>query len=488
MVNRDERPALNLLSTAYLLLPVLLFLVGYLRWYYGIPLAAVLVVLLVLEAPRRWPAAWPRPAVPVIVLLLVWTALSGLGGLGYQNHDYQKHNGILKTLVEQPWPPVLADCGSDGQDCPLLYYVGFYLPSATVGRLWGWSAANHAFFLYGLVGVLLAARWFQELSGRKGWLVVLYFVLFSGLDFLGYWAGSRSLPPLGQHLEPWPHLYCQFNSMTVALFWVPQHALPAWLTTAMVLDRVTRLGTVRGLWCLGALLLLFSPLVAAGLMPFLLYATWQCRGRGLWSPANLGAACLLVPVLAAYYASSALHAVHGPLWAFVNLPHRLPGLVAFYLLELAPFAYLYWRRPSRDLPDTDRGWFCLAVVVLLGLPLYVFGYYGDLCLRGSMPAMFVVAVWTARTAAQWLAAPGWRRWVFVTIFAVGSLTAGEEIWRSLSHYGWRVPDPASVKNPALLEPRRFVGSQYQGRKDAFFFRYLAKPACGAAAFARQRGS
>ena len=42
MVNRDERPALNLLSTAYLLLTVLLYLVGYLSLYYGIHLEAVL--------------------------------------------------------------------------------------------------------------------------------------------------------------------------------------------------------------------------------------------------------------------------------------------------------------------------------------------------------------------------------------------------------------------------------------------------------------
>ena len=160
--------SLNLLhasSLIYLALPYLIFAFGWLKPAFAAAVSAIVALGVYLAVrssskPALASAALTslRPTTILLIVLLTasWVGLSGAGGYGYQSGDYLKHNAVLKDLISQPWP-VAYDL-SDYQlgVAVLVYALGYYLPAALVGKVIGWPSANHALFLWTLLGALLA--------------------------------------------------------------------------------------------------------------------------------------------------------------------------------------------------------------------------------------------------------------------------------------------------------------------------------------------
>ncbi|MCA9417857.1 MAG: hypothetical protein KC917_16380, partial [Candidatus Omnitrophica bacterium] len=120
----------------YLSLPYLLFFWGWLWLPYALLATVALLIGLASailggrseareDGPRAW-GSWRR-VLFVAVIALVWVALSGIGGLGFQNPDYPKHNAVLKDLIEKDWPVVYGE--GEGARA-LVYYFAYYLPAA----------------------------------------------------------------------------------------------------------------------------------------------------------------------------------------------------------------------------------------------------------------------------------------------------------------------------------------------------------------------
>ena len=69
----------------------------------------------------------------------------GAGGFGVGTYDWaNKHNLIFADLVRFSWPVVYHGEGTPSSGLMLVYYVGYYLPAALVGKVMGWHAGNIA--------------------------------------------------------------------------------------------------------------------------------------------------------------------------------------------------------------------------------------------------------------------------------------------------------------------------------------------------------
>ncbi|MCP4541324.1 MAG: hypothetical protein GY832_29690, partial [Chloroflexi bacterium] len=181
-------------SLLYLALPLVIFFVGWTRWYFSLGYVALIAAGLYFcwrETDRIVGQAWTNTeplglklqhVLVLLLLALVLMSISGVGGYGYQDGDWLKHNAILKSLIEQPWPVTRE---VDGTGVSLVYYVAFYLPAALLGKLGGWSLANQALFAWAFVGLILAMLWFLVLARRAAYVALALFTFFSGLDVLG---------------------------------------------------------------------------------------------------------------------------------------------------------------------------------------------------------------------------------------------------------------------------------------------------------------
>jgi hypothetical protein len=214
------------------------------------------------------------------IIILLWVLLSGAGGFGLQNDDYRAGNALLKDLIEQPWPLTVQ---WQGMNVPIVYYVGWYLPAAFVGKLLGWSAANIVSFGWTFVGTFLSFLWFLRIASIRnltlGRMVIAaaIFCLADGLDALLLNTG-------------W--YFIQYSSQTILLYWVPQHAIPAWLLMGLVADYIRgHLSTVKYLGISAAASVICSPFGLIGVLPFLftllVAGMTKERRHNLFSPKSL---------------------------------------------------------------------------------------------------------------------------------------------------------------------------------------------------------
>jgi hypothetical protein len=253
----------------------------------------------------------------------------------------------------------------------------------------GWTAAGAILFLLQVLSLI---------PSRAGIAVMVtvaaMVVLFSGLDIVGSIlnGGPRFIANwhIGSHLEWWAGRY-QYSSMTTQLFWVPNHALGAWLTIGLLCRHklATHLDSMLLIIVVAAAL--WSPLSAIGIVPFVLWDVISRMARqrsfSLFHPRVWAPALLVGLVIAAYLTLDPSRIPKG--WS-LGEGGGSPALdllrqAQFFLLEAGFIgaAILAIRRSSQVV---------LALVILALLPFAYFGAGNDLVMRASIPSLTLLAI------------------------------------------------------------------------------------------------
>lgn len=455
---------LERVTCAYLFLPVLLFLPFFVDG------AAIALSLLALFGAwstlrRREPTVvagtHALPMIALALLALAWVAMAGTGHLMYANADWVVRDAVLHDLSSDTWPPSYSD--ASGAPAFMRAPLGYYLPAALVGKFAGFAPANIALYLWTAFGwflfTLCACRLFAKPAQRIA--CVLLLVGFGGMDLVGYATAYKALPALGDHIEWWMP-YMQYSSNSTLLFWVPNHALPAWICTALILRhwRQPQLALMTPL--LATAVPLWSPLAAIGLFPFFLFGLrWSKDARILFSP---GTCVPFVPVallIALYLGLDAASVPHA--WQVRNFPNPVSFLVNYGLFCLVEFGFLALvlaKIGKFDLPMR------IAVIVLCLLPLCYYGPGNDLAMRASIPALCVLAFACARALGN--AADGLTGWhaVLAIVLIVGAAGAAQEPIRTLMAKAWR---------PVAQSLPQAVASQQSGAVNPLPPHYVAHP-------------
>src|SRR5690348_10400631 len=102
--------AVRITALLYLVVPVEIFFLGWLRWEAAIT-AAALLGFATWRTGQRWrdvPVGEWRVSrgflVSLVIVGLVWAGLSGVGGWVHQKGDFMFRNAIFHDLINRPWP------------------------------------------------------------------------------------------------------------------------------------------------------------------------------------------------------------------------------------------------------------------------------------------------------------------------------------------------------------------------------------------------
>jgi hypothetical protein len=366
----------------------------------------------------------PKSTFYLLLITFLWLLLSGVGGYAFQNWDHHWRNAVLRDLITYDWP-VIYSSPDKGPVTMLVYYVGYFLPAAWVGKLLGWQAANFALFLWTWLGVLLVVLHL----GRRGEIAsplpliktALLLIFFSGLDSLGTLLFAHDYPTLFppiQHLEIWSGNILQYSSFTTQLFWVFNQAVPAWLCIVLLADEQP----ITNKLITFSLCFFFAPLAALGLLPYLLIEWF--KQTNFKSPLKnlrvdiLLASGIIVLVSFLYFSSNTAAQERG-LQAIA-----LKDFLAFFLLEggilwlvLAPFK---WRDPR----------WAVTGLLLAVIPFIQFGSGRDFVMRASIAPLFYLMLMTGEAIFQ-KTTPRFLLITFYLLLALGSLTPLYEINRSI---------------------------------------------------------
>lgn len=479
------------LAYAYLFLPFLLFVLGWLKLYIALPLA-VLVVVCYVRMAKNAPTVWtPQLTLKdwkslvrlclILVLVLVWVYYSGIGRFTHQTEDHNVRNAIFRMLVEEPWPLVDMNPPAAYFSGPVafVYYFGFWLPAAVVGKAFGLFAGNVAQLLWAAGGVLLF--YFLVLAKLQKWRVwpLVVFIFFSGMDWVAasiFRGGLINVITATPHLDNWPD-YFQFTSFSAQLYWVFNQSIMGWLATLLLVVQKNN----RAMAPIIAFALITGTIPAVGLVPLCLYfvcSNWHRQHKG--QPFNIVAFIkdllsfenivgLFCGVLAYLFLGtnnagqrfSTLFHLAGDIWWLWLLFVACEALVL-----LALVAKYQYKNPL----------FYLITGLFLLLPWLRLGEKADLCMRGTIPSLVILYLMVVCALDKSFAQKSWGLFAgLCAALLVGSATAETEIIHAVAYTRLYRQEGRAVADiewhPMELDWRDNFYGHMEGK---FFFKYLMK--------------
>ncbi|AXE21210.1 hypothetical protein DR864_27455 [Runella rosea] len=477
----------------YLSLPLFIFWWGWFEWWVALPPTLALGYFLFtfyksseISFRLTFESKEITPLFACLLLALFWTYSAGVGGFRPQHFDYYKHNLIFNNLVRYDWPVRYVD-GSY-----LCYYHAYYLPPALLARWVGGMSYVH-YFIFGWTWLGLGLL-FMLLYRLNGWKLVFLFLFFNSpeailliydafkssnfLHFLNdFWHNDHTIELIK---SPGGLLFHSHVDTFVA---TPQHALPAWLSTAVLLTfwkKQSKAPLTFLPFALVVFLLYWSPLAAVGFLGLVFYFTLVKKTLFLSSFSNIFrlsffVALLSYPALIFYAGHIPLNEVNGWWWSFLNTPKDTVFLVVFIVLEIGVWATMIGMGcKNQTISKRDFGLLLCSLLILLGLTLYRYGHFNDLARRASLPALMVIC-WGISTLAFK------KPWMIVTLVLCAVLPLKQHLrWFSSQPYSGiadkKIKDftPYSIHYLSKYHPDSFdVTAQYLGKVDASYLRYFA---------------
>jgi hypothetical protein len=403
-------------TLCFLALPYFIFIPGWLN----LPTAIILLVIFIFCLRRTLQSTRAichnsitgRDFV-AFVLILIWVNVSGIGGYGFQWADYAINNARLHDLVVKAWPIRY------GENQNFVYYFGYFLPSAMMGKIFTVDVAIRSVYVWAVLGITLALRWLSYLSKwRFSFSLVIIFILFGPIDILNVFYIKKNMAEIlsvfvsddmdtltfttSQQLKFYStdqqklFFLGNYPGNSFQLYWSPQQLIAGWLCAALMMFLFLQ-KNVRSFVFVYALLFLWAPLVMVALLPFVLGAfVFSKNRRELFTVENLLGGGSLAAVFVIFYLGGSMEA-NPAYWLFDAVDWRKNGdlLLVFYLaawgiyaLALIPFLL------TGDM--NTRVWSGILVCALAIFPLRIFGEWSDLLCRGSSALMFLLLVFLLR--------------------------------------------------------------------------------------------
>lgn len=484
------------IAYGYVLLPVILFLIGWVKVWISIPACLALCYsfkkALSVDSNLYLPT-WNQKnilrGIIILSIIVFWVYFSGIGNFVWQNADHAARNAFYEILVSNEWPVIKSIVyNEESQMRAIIYYIGYWLPAAIVGKLFGLTAGWYFQYLWAVLGIVIGIVFIN--SFLKQWSIwpLILFILFSGLDAIGYVLNRRiDLVFSFGHLEWWTNYQSglQFSSFTTQLYWVYNQAIYAWLILALIMfQRDNR--RVIWIWCLGLLECTF-PVV--GMTPFVVWVIFRNSGVGavnvsVWKNAvkelftieNISG--LIMGIFITLYLIGNISVQKS---ATTSAPQRytsgtedstyiLIRYILFIFLEIGIY-YMYIYRYYKKNPL-----FYISLLSLLVCPFIEIGSGGDFCMRASIPSLVILYYMVAYSLKEDMKR---RNYLFsigiLIVLSVGSITVVHEIGRSIDKTIEQWRDYNEIKNLTNSEEMMFQISNFSGKiEDNLFFKYFAK--------------
>ena len=501
MKMRERKPKVIIyLTYLYLMLPFLIFAVGWFGMRYCIFIVPALILCFwkaYKDTDQTWIPEINRnnlvKIIFILVVIFIWVYYSGIGRLVFQNTDHNCRNAVYETLVRYEWPIYNYDVDlskfAEGTTATsLVYYIGFWLPSAVVGKEFGIDAGYGFQVFWAVLGIMLV---YYYLCARKEKVLVwplAVLIFFSGLDIVGQYFRGVDLSTMANdiHIEWWMEPY-QYSSVTTQLYWVFNQAIPAWLCTVFAYVQKNNRSLVLILACcmlpstfpfIGLLMLVVFWMLSRK-YEFVSDKSVKGRLRG-WGMAAAKDTFTIQNVL-----GGGIIGIISFLYLSVNLSgtklmqdskygvlyeNNLSKYLIFIILEVGVYFFsIYKYQKNNEL-------YYFVLLGLLIIPPIKVGSAGDFCMRASIPLLFVLMIMVMDTLEM---AKKNRDKIVVTslivLLCIGAITPLHELVRSVKVTTERINNSEQVYETAIDTQQLLNSPNFSGATDhSFFFKYIAK--------------
>lgn len=467
----------------YLSLPLFIFFIGFLKPVFSISFSVILgLVLLKLFNSKDFVFKISRKAVVLIFIFsFIIVLIAGIGDIYFAStSDWLKHYLVIRDLMFFKWP-VEYGVSYLLPDTTLTYYIGYYLVPALIGKVgFNWEIVRLSVYFYTVFGVFIGLSIIWIILKNKKFVSMVVFLLFGGLDVLGYFLVHGFFQKIGLHFEGWTEAKMQFSSMFTLLSWVPQHFIPGLIIVPLLFNEIThknRLDTIVAYISLTALWSVFTCFGLILFIPISIFITLRKKGiRNVINQINVLSmmSIILLSVFFLYYKTNVYSGSgeNGFIWEYIKGWKSYWGLFLFYLLEvnIAFPLLLYIKKIDRS----KRTVIIWIIIIVNVIPIYKVGLMNDFVMRVSIPALIMINLLIASYFSKIQKNKLLYVFVIIVLF-IGSLTQFNEIYTSITSKKYKYTMPEKNINELTVQKNApIIGSQYFGSRSRLFFRVFAK--------------
>ncbi len=372
------------------------------------------------------------------IIVFVWIAFSGIGGFAFQNEDFLWRNAMFDALVTEKWPmTLLIEKNGEMINRGYSYYMGFWLPAAAMAKMFGMRVGNIVQFVWAFLGIVIfVSLVWNKLAEVKIWPILL-FIFFSGLDYLGMivYGTSPNQINMTMHLEWWASVF-QYSSFTTQLYWVFNQAIPAWVATMLIVEAKNNKYIVFILGCtmlnctmpfVGLIPVMFTVIIRNFMRKKEGYVTTKSwiieQGKEILTLTNiLGGGC--VGIISYLFLSKETVVGGGTM---IDLSHGGWSIfLMFLLIEIFVYVAFTYEKEKRN------PLYYVVVASLCVFPLIKLNDDGNFCMRGSIPMLVILYIFTCETIIYLLKKENKKKlMIYVCFFILGAITPIHEIERSI---------------------------------------------------------
>lgn len=455
----------------YLTLPVIIFFVGWIKIIFSIPLVIVLLYTFKrfneVKVDLWLPMVEKRTVFKgliCVLLIFIWAYMSGVGGFVFQNADHLTRNNIFRILVESDWP-VVKTINTDGvgQQRFLSYYIGFWLPAAIVGKVFGVNVGFVFQLFWCFSGLILVYILMCSYMKRMDILTLVVFIFFSGMDIIGFRILGGDIWSLDfkEHIEWWTSAL-QFSSNTTQIFFVFNQCIYGWLVLLLILHQKDNKHIVFIISCC----MLSATFPFVGIIPFFLYKIIKNGDfKNLLTIENiLGGGS--IGIISFFYLISNVSAnkrTQSDAFAYAGIR----AILLFLFIEVGIYFLLILKLQYRNIL------YWIALFTLTLTTIIKVGSAGDFTMRASIPALLILNMLVVDSLREYLTK---KKNVFASLLIItlliGSITPMHEIYRTV-YFTWISPYRYEQQE-GDYELRILSSDNFSSGVNSVFARYIMK--------------
>lgn len=477
----------------YMVIPIVIFFIGWLKPYLGIGCSVILLYGLHHFIKKRYREdeyfyIESKSLLIIIFAIVAWVFLSGMGGYFYQRGDWHWRNATFRDLINYSWPVIYPETGN-----AMVYYYAFWMVPALVGKIMGWGAANFALYVWTCTGILISmllmCKALKANTPKKVSIMVFLYIFWSGLNifgilFSGIMGHNSSIIGGGYGWSDFSTGY-QFTPNNALLEWVFNQTIVPWVAIPLFLQDKR----IDVLAYLGLCVLPFAPFPFVGL--FVLTAAWAaseivcnvrqnaCRTilKQIFSIPNLTSVATVFVVFLLFFkentAANGSSGAGGIGWYIAPwemTSEQLLVLVLFYIFEFFAYSVLIYKENHNNL------FFYVCNTWLFICPFIRVGTGRDFCMRASVPALFMLM---CMVVEYFYKEKGnlMRTVMIISVITLSSLSTVSDWGEALYHFRaeGRYPicadDFITFSNDNAVDNLNFV---VETPNHTVFYKYLAK--------------
>lgn len=392
-------------SVIFLSLPIIIFFLGMLKLYIGIPLALVWICLsafaikdygnnkLNFQCMRMTP-------VLLFLLFIALTIVVGIGEFVWCDDDHKVRYAVLNDLVNLKWPVafdfelqqnplVRQELGSGS--AALVYYYAYWMVPAFIGKIFGLMAARITLVIWSALGLFLVFMGTGFITKKLQKRALYLLLFFGGLDILVIMVKTQ-MGDTEALLEMWNSPFVVHGNFA-QLMNVFNQTIPCWLIGMFIYKNPNK----KSIGFLGSLMFFYSPWATIGFLPLavsrFLYDSeskkWKLSEfKYIKSLNNILPEIIALVVMGSFYMSSSNGmSSNNYLWnGKMTASSAASHFLLYVLVEFAVWVGILYGRFKKS----EFYWIIIAELMLL--PLAIIPGLFDLHWRGSLVPMWFVTI------------------------------------------------------------------------------------------------